>query len=674
MPKSKYFGKNTDSKSKQKSTANRINHSKNTNSKAVLNGITAVLTDINGTFGFAQTNEGERFFIPGRCLCGAMPGDTVTLQKLRGGKGTTDEAEIVSIESFGDGRYTGCIESFDGYAYIRPDIMPRELITVSAADVELFEGDKVLFEIAVRGRRHSDHQANVREVFGDSEKAAACAKALLAVSGVPIAFSEETIKSAKESEARGIPKSEYAKRLDLRDRLIFTIDGADTMDIDDAVSIRKIETGWELGVHIADVSYYVRPDTVLDKSAFERGTSIYYANKVIPMLPKELSNGVCSLNPHEDRLAFSCLMRLDEKGKLGLFKFSKTIINSRVKGVYSEINKILSSDRETLRQDKELSDKYNGLYGTIISMNELADLLIARRMKRGAPEIETVESKIILDENDVCVDVKNHERGKAERIIEEFMLMANTAAAKLAKECKIPFVYRIHEKPAEQKVKDLSAFLLHVGVNPPPAVPEPRDMSRILMSVSEETIKPAVNMMVLRTLAKAKYFEEPIGHYGLALDDYAHFTSPIRRYSDLAVHRILTEYCVKHTPPEKIEKDYGEFAKAASLQSSKTEIRAVDIERKTSDIFTAEYLKNHLGDVFDGVIMTVLKTGFFAELPNTAEGFVRLDSLPNPPYDYDGYISLTKNGKRIYTVGDKVSVQVAKVDVPLARVDFVIAE
>jgi ribonuclease R len=254
------------------------------------------------------------------------------------------------------------------------------------------------------------------------------------------------------------------------------------------------------------------------------------------------------------------------------------------------------------------------------------------------------------------------------------MLMANTAAAKLAKESGIPFVYRVHEIPPEQKVKDLTAFLLHIGVKPPHIPPAPGDMAKILDSVKDLSVKPAVNMMMLRSFAKAKYFEEPLGHYGLALEDYAHFTSPIRRYSDLAVHRLLTELCYRRQTAEKITKGYTDYAKEASVAASRTEIRAVDIERKTEAIFAAEYMKSHLGEIYDGIIMTVLRTGFFVELMNTVEGFVRIDSLDNPPYDYDGYIALTKNGKPVYTVGDRVKVMVAKVDVLLSRIDFVIAD
>ncbi|MDR0904104.1 MAG: ribonuclease R [Ruminococcus sp.] len=633
----------------------------------------AVLLEINGTYGFCENTDGKRFFIPGRCLCGAMPGDTVTINVLPESRGTSDEAEITEIITESDRTFTGVIESFDGYAYIRPDIMPREVITVFSTVTELFEGDKVQFTIASRGRRHSDHKADVTMVFGDSEKASVCAAAVIASAGVPTVFSEEVLSEAERINLAGIPEEEYEKRLDLRGRLIFTIDGADTKDIDDAVSLKKVDGGWELGVHIADVSHYVKGNLLLDITALERGTSIYYADKVIPMLPKALSNGICSLNPNEDRLAFSCLMRLDEKGKLGLFKFSKTVINSRVKGVYSEVNRILSQTPEQFLADTELSKKYDGLYETIHRMNELSDILIRRRVKRGAPEIETEEAKITLDRDGVCIDVKKRTRGKSERIIEEFMLIANKAAAKLAKEHSAPFVYRVHEKPPEQKVKDLTAFLLHIGLTPPPSAPEPKDMAKILAQTEDEPMKPAVNMMVLRTLAKAKYSEEPLGHYGLALDDYAHFTSPIRRYPDLAIHRILTDICYKKKPIEKLVKKYKDFVKTASEQATKTEIRAVDIERKTEDLFAAEFLKEHLGEIYDGIIMTVLKTGFFVQLDNTIEGFVRLDSLPKPPYDYDGYISFTKNGKRAYTVGDKISVQVAAVDVPLARIDFVIA-
>jgi ribonuclease R len=635
---------------------------------------TGKLVGINGTYGFAEMPDGKRYFIPGRFLRGALPGDTVSLGDLPAGKftGTNDEAEILDILEFGEESFIGTIENIDGYAYIRPDMMPRELITVAQSCDSLYEGDKIQFNIISRGRRHSDHSAAVIGVFGDSELGSVCVDAMIASTGVKTDFPDEVLEEAQKLNKNGIPSDEYDRRLDLRQRVIFTIDSADTKDIDDAISVKKVNGGWEVGVHIADVSHYVRRDTALDAEAFTRGTSIYYADKVIPMLPKALSNGICSLNPNEDRLAFSCLMRLDEKGKLGLFQFRKTIIRSRVKGVYSEINRILSSDKGNI--EDELLNKYDGLFETIYNMDELADVLIKRRQKRGAPEIETDEAKVILDSDGVCIDIKKRERGRSERIIEELMLVANTAAAKLAKEQEIPFVYRVHEKPPEQKVKDLSDFLLHVGIKPTSAEPSPKEISKILEAVSAESIKPAVNMMVLRTMSKAKYDSEPIGHYGLAVEDYAHFTSPIRRYPDLAIHRILTDLCYKKKPIEKICKKFRDYADKASLQSTKTELVAVDIERKAQAIYAAEYLKSHLGDVFDGIIMTVLRTGFFVSLENTAEGFVRLDSLPKPPYDYDGYISLTKNGKRRYTVGDSIKVQVAKVELAPPRIDFVVVE
>jgi ribonuclease R len=328
---------------------------------------TGKLVGINGTYGFAETPDGKRYFIPGRFLRGALPGDTVSLGDLPAARGivagTNDEAEIVNILEFGNENFIGIIENVDGYAYIRPDMMPRELITVAKCSEDLFEGDKIQFNVISRGRRHSDHTAAVTEVFGDSEQASVCVAAMIASTGVKTEFSDEVLAEAEKLNKNGIPADEYDRRLDLRQRAIFTIDGADTKDIDDAISVKKVNGGWEVGVHIADVSHYVRRDTALDAEAFSRGTSIYYADGVIPMLPKALSNGICSLNPNEDRLAFSCLMRLDEKGKLGLFQFRKTIIRSRVKGVYSEINRILSSDKGNI--DEELLNKYDALFETI---------------------------------------------------------------------------------------------------------------------------------------------------------------------------------------------------------------------------------------------------------------------------------------------------------------------
>lgn len=632
----------------------------------------AKVARINKTFGFIECEDGSEVFVPGKFLMGGMPGDIV-MARLLPQRGESPEGEVVSIVEEGFSEFTGVIEKEGKTILIRPDSLAKEPMIVSVLDVPVRVGDKVLAEIDRRGTRHADHRARVTAIFGDSKKATTSADAILYSNGIEVEFPACVIDEAKTAEHKGIPSVEFERRLDLRDEIIFTIDGADTKDIDDAISVAKTETGWDLGVHIADVSFYVKSGSELDKNAMQRGTSVYFANRVVPMLPKELSNGICSLNPNEDRLAFSCLMKLDSDGKLVSYKFSKSVICSRVKGVYSEVNTILDCFKNSTEIPAELAEKYNGLTDTIRLMDELASILTANKLNRGAPQIETSECKIIVDENDACIDVKKRERGRSEMIIEEFMLMANTSAARLAKESGVPFVYRVHEDPAPEKVSELVDVLSRFGV----AVPKftsvkPKHLAEILVKTKDMPIAAAINNMVLRSMAKAKYADEPLGHFGLVLDDYAHFTSPIRRYPDLAIHRILTDLCYNKQNIKYMQKRYAGFAKEAAQQSSEAELTAMRVERECDDCYLAEYMTKHIGEAFEGTVSSVQEFGFFVELDNTVEGLVRVDSLANGPYDYDGHFTLTKEGKPVYRVGERVKVICVSANVAAGQVDFVV--
>ena len=632
----------------------------------------AKVARINKTFGFLECEDGSEIFVPGKFLMGGMPGDIV-MARLLPQRGESPEGEVISIVEEGFSEFTGVIEKEGKTILIRPDSLAKEPMIVSVLDVPVRVGDKVLAEIDRRGTRHADHRARVTAIFGDSKRATTSADAILYSNGIEVEFPACVIDEAKTAEHKGIPSVEFERRLDLRDEIIFTIDGADTKDIDDAISVAKTETGWDLGVHIADVSFYVKSGSELDKNAMQRGTSVYFANRVVPMLPKELSNGICSLNPNEDRLAFSCLMKLDSDSKLISYKFSKSVICSRVKGVYSEVNTILDCFKNSMEIPAELAEKYNGLTDTIRLMDELASILTANKLNRGAPQIETSECKIIVDENDACIDVKKRERGRSEMIIEEFMLMANTSAARLAKESGVPFVYRVHEDPAPEKVSELVDVLSRFGV----AVPKftsakPKHLAEILVKTKDMPIAAAINNMVLRSMAKAKYADEPLGHFGLVLDDYAHFTSPIRRYPDLAIHRILTDLCYNKQNIKYMQKRYAGFAKEAAQQSSEAEITAMRVERECDDCYLAEYMTKHIGETFEGMVSSVQEFGFFVELDNTVEGLVRVDSLANGPYDYDGHFTLTKEGKPVYRVGERVKVICVSANVAAGQVDFVV--
>lgn len=630
---------------------------------------TGEITRLSRTFGFATTDDGKEYFIPGKCMLGAMPHDRVLIADIPSRSGEP-EGEIIDILSFGSNEMTGLIEYTEGSLYLVPDIAPNTHIVIEKGSVPYSEGDKVLAEITHRGRRHAEHKVRVVSVFGSSELASSCAESILVLHGVEKFFPEDVLKEAHKIEEGGIQEYSFNNREDLRHLPVFTIDGAESKDLDDAVSVERTEKGWLLGVHIADVSHYVKGNSALDKEALRRGTSIYYADKVIPMLPKELSNGICSLNPNEDRLTMSAFMELDKDGTMLSYRFCKSVIKSRVKGVYTEINSILCGTASD-----DILAKYDCVAQEIPLIDELADVLIARKKLRHAPEIETTESKLILDDKGICVDVVPRERGKSERIIEEFMLCANEAAAKLAREKNVPFVYRVHEAPPEEKTAVLCETLTKLHIEYPHFTEyKPAHASAILESVRDTEKFQAVNMMVLRSMSKAKYSNEPLGHFGLVLDDYAHFTSPIRRYPDLAIHRIITDILAGYD--EKwLNKRYGGFAVNASERSSSAELTAVAVERECEDCYKAEYMKKHIGESFTAKISGVTEYGFYAELPNSVEGLVHIRTLPEGEYDYCEPVALTEKFSNVsYELGDTVKVVCASVDVSSGNIDFVLDE
>ncbi len=628
----------------------------------------AEVTRLSRTFGFAVTDDGTEYFIPGKCMMGAMPRDRVLITDIPSRSGEP-EGEVIDILGFGSGTLTGVIEYVEGGLYLVPDIASRNHMIISKGEsVPFAEGDKVLAEIVYRGRRHAEHKVKIVSVFGNSELAAACAESVVAASGVNTEFPQDALKEARKISEGGVQEYSFNNREDLRHMAIFTIDSSESKDLDDAISVEKTEKGWLLGVHIADVSHYVKGNSALDKEAMSRGTSVYYADKVIPMLPKELSNGICSLNPDEDRLTLSAFMELGEDGEMVNYCFGKAVIRSRVKGVYSEINAVLAGEA-----DDGIKAKYACVEKEIILMNQLADILIERKKQRHAPELETVESKLIINENGVCCDVVPRERGKSERIIEEFMLCANEAAARLAGDKKIPFVYRVHEAPPEEKTASLCEMLTKLNVEYPHFQEfKPAHAAAILENARGTDKYEAVNMMVLRSMAKAKYSEEPLGHFGLVLDDYAHFTSPIRRYSDLAIHRIITDVLAGYDD-KWLSKRYSGFAVNAAERASATEVRAVSVERDCEDIYKAEYMKQHIGESFTAKISSVTEFGFYAQLSNSVEGLVHIRTLPEGEYDYSEPVALTEKFSGVsYGLGDTVQVLCAAVNVSEGTIDFVL--
>lgn len=630
-----------------------------------ISAVPATVVRLNKTFGFVRKEDETDLFVAGKFLMGAMTGDKVMIIEKQTEKGP--EAEVLSITEVAENTFTGVVIEEHGTKYILPDSIcnfPLMLEKYNAHDYEV--GQKVIAMITKRGGSHRDHRVKIVAGYGKATTASACSDAYLAASGVSVEFSNACLDEAKYVASQKITDKERKMREDYTAQKIFTIDSAESKDLDDAISLEKLGDHYVLGVHIADVSHYVRYNSELDKEAYERGTSIYFADRVVPMLPKELSNGICSLNPNEERLTFSAIITLDNEGELVGFKFKKSIIKSWVKGVYSEINSILDKN-----ETEEVKEKYRGLYNEIFLMDELADKLIHKRKLRGAPEIDTTESKIIV-ENGVAVDVVPRTRGKSEMIIEEFMLMANRCAAIFSKEKQIPFVYRVHEDPPVDKINSLKEILNSIGIECRYLKDgkNPNELSQVLQKTADLKMSTAINRMVVRSMAKARYAHDFSGHYGLALDDYAHFTSPIRRYPDLTIHRIMSAI-LSTGDTFGVTKKYASFAAMSAQKSSQTELTAIKLERDCEDAYKAEYMQKFIGEEFDATVSSVTSFGFFAELPNTVEGLVSLGSIPQGEYTFDDGIKLIEKatGKTIM-LGDKVRVKCVKADVNSGEVDF----
>lgn len=621
-------------------------------------------------FGFVRPiDDGEDIFIPGRDLMGAYIGDKVLVSDIEKSKDGLN-GKIVRVIEKSRSVTTGTV-SFENYY---PELIPDNNLRYNPIITHLNgakEGDKVLCKL-YKDYRDEWSECKVIKIFGEAECARVCADAIIEQYGIPSVFPEDVLKDAEDISAKGITSEDLNKRIDLRDKNIFTIDGADAKDLDDAISVEKTETGYVLGVHIADVSHYVKGRSLVDEEAMIRGTSVYFADRVIPMLPECISNGICSLNAGTDKLAFSCIMNFDFAGKMLSYEFKKSVINSKVRGVYSEVNEIFngSATEETLK-------KYEPVKAELENARELALILKKNMGSRGTMEIESDESRFVLDENGVCIDILPREIGEAQGLIEQFMISANIAAAKFSQELNIPFLYRIHEQPEPQRVRELVTLLKALGIPCRELLkekPTTADFAVILERAKDTEAESLVSKQVLRTMEKARYSVEPKGHFGLALKDYSHFTSPIRRYPDTSIHRILSAYLEGETV-ENIVKRYTAFAEASAADSSAAEIRAMRAERDCEDCYMAEYLKNHLGEEFEGEVSSVTRNGVFVRLSNTAEGFLPVVLYKNNNFVFDGAVTqrCTKTGK-ILTIGTKLKIKVASASIATGKVDFAPAQ
>ncbi len=631
--------------------------------------VEATIVSLSQRFGFAKPRVGtEDIFIPGGALGGAFVGDTVILTDLRASD-RGPSGRVKKIKAKNTSPLTGTVHLGEEGASVTPDGAIRYDFALPPGSLGgAQDGDKVLLE-PVADPSGEWKNARVVNVFGTGDRARVCADAILVRYGIPTAFPEEVLREAEAISRMTLTEADYGERLDLREEPIFTIDGADSKDLDDAISVLKTADGYSLGVHIADVSHYVKPGSAIDKEAYRRGTSVYFADRVVPMLPEALSNGVCSLNAGEDKLAFSALMDFDSAGNMTDFLFRKSVIRSKVRGVYSEVNRILDGTA-----DAAIQAKYAPVAESLCAAKELADILRRRGKERGEMNLTSDETKFVLDENGVCVDVIPRTEGEAEQLIEQLMVAANIAAARVSLEAGVPFLYRVHEKPVAGRVEELYELLDKLTVpcgELKKGDPTALDFSTVLERVRGTHRESLVNQRILRTMEKARYADRELGHFGLALGEYSHFTSPIRRYPDTAIHRVLGELAAG-TPKAEIVSRYKAFMAGAAGQSTETEIRAVTGERAAEDCYMAEYMKAHLGEHHVGVISGVTPRGVFVKLDNNAEGFVSLNDFEDADFEFDGEIAHRDlRSGRVLMMGEELPIIVAGADVATGRIDFV---
>lgn len=629
--------------------------------------VEATLVSLSKNFGFARPdNGGDDIFIHGSALQGALVGDKIIVGDIRkDDRGPS--GRVRRIVEHKPAQTTGTVSITDEGIEFIPDNAIRYNLRMRERDLNgAKNGDKVMASLE-QDYRGDWAYASVKKVFGSGRTARVCADAIVEQYGIPHVFPQEVLDEAERVGNEPISDEEYAKRLDLRGEPIFTIDSKDAKDLDDAISVKRTDFGYTLGVHIADVSHYVKEGSAIDEEAINRGTSVYFADRVIPMLPEVLSNGACSLNAGTDKLAFSALIELDKEGHITKYDFKKTIINSKVRGVYSEVNEILDGTAS-----EEILNKYAPVMESLMSAKELADILKANYAARGTMELDSGESKFILDENGICIDIMPRVSGEAEQLIEQMMVTANIAAAKFSLDHKLPFLYRVHGTPDPKRVEELVTLLQLVGVPCKEIVkpnPETQDFAAILDRVRGLPCETLVSQRLLRTMEKARYSTEETGHFGLALSDYSHYTSPIRRYPDTSIHRVLSAF-VEGMPAEEVRRRYAQFCETSATESSRNEIRALIAERDAEDCYMAEYMSQHIGEHFEGTVSGVTMRGVFVRLENSVEGFVSLDAFEGEDFVYDGLIT-QRSPKRELTIGTPLPIIVASAYVATGKVDFV---
>jgi len=635
--------------------------------KAQITKVTGVFTSHAKGFGFVAVEGQEQdIFIGENDTGNAFLGDTVEVV-LKGRGGRRPEGVITKVLSHGVKEVIGTFEKSKSFGFVVPDNqrINRDIFIPLERTRGAVTGQKVAAEITDYGRGRRNPEGRITKIIGEASDPQTEVLSVVLAYGIPTEFPEKVLNQA-ERVAKEVSQADREGRLDLRGEVCVTIDGEDAKDLDDAVSLRKEGENYVLGVHIADVANYVQENSALDREALERGTSVYLSDRVIPMLPRALSNGICSLNEGEDRLALSCMMTIDEKGRITGHTLAETVICVNRRLSYTGVQKILDGDPEEC-------EAYRELVPMLKEMASVSALLRRRRRKRGSIDFDFPETKVILDEKGHPTDIRPYERNEATRLIEDFMLAANETVAEDYYWQAQPFVYRIHEKPDAERMQKLGVFIRNFGYSLHSSGDEvhPGEIQKLLDRIAGTPEEAMLSRLTLRSMKQAKYSTDCTGHFGLAASYYCHFTSPIRRYPDLQIHRIIKENLRGRLSAERIS-HYETILPEAAKHSSEMERRAAEAERESVKLKKAEYMEGHRGEEYDGVISGVSTYGFYVELENTVEGLVHVNSLKGDFYEYDeksGELRSARTGTS-YRLGEKVRIRVKGTDRLCRTIDF----
>ncbi len=628
-------------------------------------------------FGFVKVEgeEGE-IFIAKENSKNALNGDKVLVKIIQeegtgSNKDKSAEGKVVEILKHEKDVVVGIFQNSKNFGFVVPDDKNFGTdIFISKKDFgKARNNHKVLVKITKFPEKGKNAEGKVIEVIGNVNEAGVDMLSLIKEHNLPSTFPKPVVKEAQKY-GQVIDKNDIKNRVDLRDKIIFTIDGEDAKDLDDAVRVEKLENGnYRLEVHIADVSHYVKENSLLDQEALLRGTSIYMLGRVIPMLPRELSNGLCSLNAGEDRFTLSCIMEINKKGKVVSSQVYKAVINVTERMSYKDVQKIIDgSDEDVLKRYKPYIQEFK-------NMEELAKILKARRVENGYLNLDIPESKIELDINGRVTNIAKYETTFANEIIEQFMLTANETIAEKFYWLEAPFIYRVHEEPDLEKVQDLNKFLFNFGLKIKANKDNiyPKEFAKILKEIKGKEEEKVISTLVLRTLKVARYEAQNSGHFGIASKYYCHFTSPIRRYPDLFIHRVISKYLEDNyiLDDEELEK-LAEQADDRARKSSEREKVATTVEREAEKIKKAEYMESRVGNEYDGIISSVTQFGIFVELPNTVEGLIRFEDLGNEYFIYDEERKrlIGERTNKTYKIGDKIKIRVKKASKLLRQIDF----